>query len=279
MCNVVTKSIIIICILLSIASCGNTNKEKAQILIAEANIALEEGNFNYAISLLDSLDKNYPQEIESRRLAMNIRPRAIEKSVIKEIEQNDSLLIELQQQKAQLDNLFNFINNSQLVEGYYIAKADKSKIMTDNGIQARIEPNGNLYIISTLIGKRCNHNSFSLTINNEKASTLSVENNNDRNYKSGIVESVTFILDECQSVCDLIEKYPNQKGSITFIGNNNHTISLNTQQINNIANTYKYSKILSNINKAISNRYLLEQKLQLARDQFARTLQENTPTK
>lgn len=279
MYNVAIKSIFIISILLSIGACGNSDTENAQKLIYDANIAIKEGNYNQAITLLDSLDYNYPKEIDARRKAMNLRPQVIEKMVINEIEHNDSLLIELQKQKKDLDNMFNFINNTQLVEGYYIAKSDKSKIMTNTGIQSRISPNGNLYIISTIVDKKCNHTSFSLTLNGENASTGSVNINNERNYRSGNIESVTFLFDECQSICDLALKHPNSKGTITFIGKKQHSITLTPQQTKTLVNTYKYSTILSDINKAISNRYLLEQKLQLARDQFARTLQDSVYTK
>lgn len=275
MYNAVTKYLFGV-ILFSLISCGNNSTEQAKILLSDANTAVENGNYILAVSLLDSLDAKYPKEVSIRRSAMNLRPKAMEGLIINEIEKNDSILISLQMEKEKISNNFEFVNNSNLVEGYYIPKSDKSNILTKNGIQARIAPNGEFYIISSVIGKKLKHNSISLCVNNEVATTQSVDINNDRNYRNNNVESVTFLSKECDTIGVLAEKYINKKGRIIFIGDKNLTITIEPKELNNLANTHRYATVLTQINKAISNRKLLEEKLQLARDQFARTLQEST---
>ncbi len=169
-------------------SCGgkNTDTERAEAIVNQADSAITAGDYDLAVTLLDTLKSRYPREIKVQRGAMNLRPKAIEGQTIRQIEITDSMLAASSHRRDSMMNYFSFVNNPELVEGYYVIKEyANSSLFNRTGVEARITPEGEFYIISSLNAKPVKHTSLSLKNQAGEVSTATVDYDGDRNYRSG----------------------------------------------------------------------------------------------
>lgn len=85
MYNAVTK-IILIFVAFLVVSCSDSDKQNAEKLLVDAEAYIIAEDYASALKLLDSIDVVYPSQVEVRRKAMHIRPKAIEGTTLKELE-------------------------------------------------------------------------------------------------------------------------------------------------------------------------------------------------
>ena len=274
MCNVVTKIVIAGAIMFGVLSCGNNDRDAANNLLTQAEESIETRQYSIAVALLDSIDNCYPREIDVRRKAMNLRPKAIEGKTLRDIEQNDSLIAVMQGLFKEMESNFVKISNPQLVEPYIVAKKANKSILDKNGIQARITPEGDFYVISSL-QDGLKHTSVSLVANGETVTTATVPYDGDRNYRSSSSEMITFVKEECDTLGEFACAHKGASISVRFNGNRNKSIKLTKDEIEAFAMTYKYSEIITRLKAAMRRGEKLEQLLALSRDQIARTTEEN----
>lgn len=254
----------------------SSDKEAAKNLLQQAKQSIEQRNYYRAVLLLDSIDCAYKSQIEVRRVAMNVRPRAIEGMTMREIEKNDSLLATYQAEYVNLTPYFETINDSRLVEPYIVSKKAEKTLLDKTGIQARITTNGDFYVISSLVENPIKHTSVSFVVGQDIATTSDVAYDGDRNYRSKGSEMITFINSECDTLGTFACRYDNKVISLRFNGNKSKTIKMSAQETNIFATTYRYAMVVKNIKSTIRRKEFLEQQLMLARDQIARTLDEST---
>ncbi len=115
MLNVVSKTISIfacvVCVTCNIncsSETANGHKDvDAANLYVKAENAINSGQYQQAITLIDSIDRTYPQAIEIRRKAMRIKPLAIEELAKKEYSITDSMIVVLQHRYDSLVVAFN----------------------------------------------------------------------------------------------------------------------------------------------------------------------------
>ena len=104
MCNAATNLKIslttIMCGLM--ISCSSSDKEKATALYTEAENLMNSGDYEQAQTLLDSIDKAYPGEVDVRRQGIHLRPQLIEKLTLRQLSATDSLLAACQLQSDSL---------------------------------------------------------------------------------------------------------------------------------------------------------------------------------
>ncbi len=90
-----------------LTSCSG-DKKAAESLHNQAIAAIEASDPAGALLLLDSLDHTYPAEVDIRRAAMPLRPKAIELQTLRDLEETDSLLAQTQVVIESMDNLVKF---------------------------------------------------------------------------------------------------------------------------------------------------------------------------
>lgn len=284
MYNVVNKFIVGSVLILNMcimSSCRNDTSEQdaAKGLYNSADSAYKEQNYILSQQLIDSLQAKYPKQISVQRDALHLRPKVIEGATIKDIEVCDSLIAVLMQQKMQIEPKFVFINNPQLVDGYYIAKTNAhNNLFGKTGIEARITPEGRFYMLSSLTAKPIKHTSISLICDNQTVKSLNVAYDGERNYRSSGTEMITFMAEECDTLGHFISTNREKSIMVVFNGNSNYKQKLSDADIKSIADTYEMSVLMSELASAKRKRELLEQQLMLARDQIARTMKDTVIT-
>ena len=274
MFNAVSKSILITAAIM-LSSCVDSEEKAALKLYQSAEEAVLIKDYTTAVALLDSIDKAYPKQIEIRRQAMHMRPKAIEGKTLRDIESNDSLIAVLQTDYVKMTPLFKRVNDPKLVEPYIVAiKADKP-LFESSGIQARITTDGDFYVISSLTSKS-NHTSVSFLAGGDDATTATVPYDGDRNYRSGGSEMITFINSECDTLGKFAQKHTGQSIILRFNGKNDKKVKISSEQAKAFADTYQYATIISELKSAMRRKEKLDNLLLLARDQIARTLDEDS---
>lgn len=272
MYNVVIKSLILISLFVFIA-CGTSDKKSAENIYEEAVVAVEQKKYSEALKLLDSIDNSFPKEIEIRRRGLNLRPKAFEGQIINDIVVTDSTIAMLQMQYNKLTDSFKKVSDSHLVEPYIVEKQSNDKLFETTGIQSRITVDGEFYLVSSFIGN-IKHTSVSLMFDGESVSTSDVKYDGDRNYRINGTETITFVENECDTIGVFAKKHIGKSLMLRFNGDGSKTINLSVNEVNALARTYEYSKVISDLKSAIRQRDKLEQLLALARDQKARTLED-----
>lgn len=275
MFSAVNKWVIAIFMLVMLASCSNENERMAKQLLEDSNANILCGNYYRAVDLLDSLQETYPTFVEIQREGMHLRPKAIEGITLMETAQNDSLISVLEHEHNLLKDKFSFVNNSELVDGYYVVPEMNRPIFDYTAVQPRLSVDGKFYVISSLNGINIGHTAISLYLGAENATTASVGYDGERNYRSGNTEMITFMPEECDTLGKFAFLHSDSRLSLKFIGKRIHSITLNNNEVRAIATTYRMSCVLSQLKKARLRKEFLEQQLLLARDQIARTYQDS----
>lgn len=272
MYNAANKLIALSTVVLMASCGGGKNVNEAELLTHSADSAVIAGNYALATELLDTLKSRYPSEIDAQRAALNIRARANEGMIKEQLQSTDSLEAVYNHRRDSLKEYFTFVNNPELVEGFYVIKEYKSSsLFSRSGVEARVTPDGQFYMISSLAGNPVKHTSITVSINGESASSSSVAYDGDRNYRSGDTEMITFISSECDSIGKLLAKNPGKPARITFSGSRSTSMQLPKNDARSIALAYDYSEAIQMSKRLASKKELLDRQLILARDQAART--------
>ncbi len=279
MFNAVNKLTLCALVAATLAACGSSGSkdtESAAKLVADAENAIENHKYAEAIELLDTLQVRYPKEVEIQRKAMNVRPLAIEGLTISEMEQTDSLLAVASWQVDSLAPLFKTIADEKLVEPYRVIKSATGDLFSTTGIESRLTQAGEFYMISSLNGNPVKHTSVSLSSQAERATTDNIPYDDAINYRSGNSEMITFTSTRCDTLGRFAIAHDNVKLTLTFHGKRDYSMTLYPKAVHSIADTYRMADAISRKNTLMKRQELLRAKLQLARDQRARTLPDDT---
>lgn len=264
--------IILSCISLGMAACNGAKDNQANQLLGEAESFINNNEYSKALEILDTLDARYPDNVQCKRKSMHLRPLAKEGMTIKEIQTNDSLLAYYRHVKDSLTDRFTFVDNPQLVEGYYVIKEyANSTLFNRNGVEARITPEGEFYMISSLVSQPVKHTSVALTNSNGEVSTATVDYDGERNYRYGNTEMITFTGIECDTLGAFLTANPGVKTNIVFKGTKNASFPLSANDRKSIELSYIMAKALSQEKFLTRKHEYLDRQLILARDQAART--------
>lgn len=275
MFNAATKSrhyllIASIAVVPLLCSCGSGDTAKAQALLDEATAAFESHNYVGALALTDSIKTTYPAEIDIRREALHLATRATEGLTVQRLQTADSLVAVLGVRGDSLQRLVKYVENP--IEGYYVgANSPAGGIVGSNGIQARISPDGDFYIISSLKARQVKSTSVTVSCDGASASTSVVEHDGERNDRSMGAEVITFMGVECDSLGRFIEQHRGTPMTLTFNGTSTYSMPLPEAQASEIATLYDYATTLRRAKVASLEKEKLSRALDIARSQAAKT--------
>lgn len=90
-----------------LVACGKSPQEQAALLAEQASTLCEEGLFDKARALIDSLRRTYPDNVEARKTALRLHQQVELKAAQEELLRADSLLVlanrELETLQKQVD--------------------------------------------------------------------------------------------------------------------------------------------------------------------------------
>lgn len=274
----ITKIAIIAAIALSGISCGNSGKtsDEAEAMLNEAQQMSDEGRYDSAVVMLDSLCKTRPTETDAVKQAMHLKAQTLEKSFVAQMEQVDSIIAANAPIVEQIAPMLKGVKTPEMVEGYRVVTSIAGKeLINRTDIEPRIDDGGNLYIVSLLHGVSAQHDRLRVSCSAGSAETKAVPYDNSRNYRfsdDGVSnEMVTFRYDECADFCQFIADNADAKLSLTFVGKKQHTVPLGDAVKRAIVQSYRYSTAIRTGMRAEHDKLLLTKKIEIARRQIEQT--------
>lgn len=278
---IIKKSYIsaIICGTLMLASCGGSNNKDAEAenLLGNAKDKFDKADYAQALEELDSLKSKYPTAIETQKKAIHLRTLIEEKTTLDEIKINDSILSATGQQKQLLEKDFTFIKTKDMVEGYHVLKSvSKKPLVQRTGIEARINEQGGIYLITMLHGNPIKHTRISVSsAKGGEVFSNEVPYNGSTNYRfvnEGVSdEMITFRSEQCDSLNQFVAANKDSNLKLNFIGKKRFSMPLTAADKKMIVDTYNYSNAIIDGKKAESKKLYLDKKLEIARDQIKKT--------
>lgn len=262
--------------LLTLAACATNDEDKvaADSLVAEASAALTRGDFVTAEALLDSVSSQYPKQIEAGRVALALRPKVMERKTEQEISDLQALM---QYSGAYVDSIkvyFNSVPRSEdVLEPYMIHKDVPSDWRSRNTAISRLSGAGEFYVISSLQGNSAHHTSLRLSKDGISVTSGSVPYDDSDRLST---ESVRF----SSAAADTLGAFAVQvdgRGpvTLTFVGGKTTpSATLSAKEIHAMADTYRMGTAMQTLYSGAKRLEQLKAKLQLARDQAARTSAE-----
>lgn len=266
-------SVATICML---SACGGSKENSdARQLLTDATASFQNGDYNRATMLLDSLQKGFPEEIALQREALALRPQVIEQLAIAKIASVDSMSKIDRSMMEQLKPTLKWVKTPGMIEGYWTdSKSFNPNFMNSTGIEARVSEIGQFYIVSSANPSSIKHTSITLTLGDKSVATASVPYDGESNYRIGGGEVITFSPEQSDTIgafaAQILSGPALKNMSITFNGEKGKkTVKLTEAQAQGIKSAYLYSSALIRARDNEVERQRLERTIEIAKRQAA----------
>lgn len=272
--EVIKQGCILSALIVGMSFQGCSEKDdKAGELLGQSQEALETGNYEEVLILLDSIDHTYPDAVEVRRKAMAIRPKAIENVTIKQLSVTDSLLaVEMSKGEALCNKLVKIDNP---IEPYMIGETEKGVVFSAvAGLHSRLSPDGMLFLTVTN-DKPCGAERVILISGDDRMESPIIKVDGERNQLLNGREVINFTPEESNDLSEFIIMHKNAPVTLVFEGRRgSQKMNLSEVQEQAVHQTYETSRTLINCRVLNLEKQRLEKQLAVARNQIARTLSE-----
>ncbi len=276
MCNVASRVAyaVIIPLALALGGCGQSRQvSPAESLLTQAREASAQGRWDEASALLDSIVVAYPDEIDLCRQAIALRPSVTEGLTIKKLSLADSLAVTFEAAYDSIRRLMVKVDDPQLVEGYWVAaKGRDPRLLSGDGIEARVSLDGELYMVSSLNPSSLGHDSFTLiAADGAKASTAKVPYDGELNYRLNSGEVVTYLGSGCADVAAFATTNASKPLTVVFNGRgSSRKLPISADKAEGLATACRFAETILQLRHWSLERERLNQRLAIARDQRAR---------
>ena len=252
------KLIYIFSILMGLAACSSGHNPDASRLFNDADKAVTSGEYKQALSLIDSLNDAFPGELELRKRANFLRARAIEGLYNDSIAITDSLIIEAGIARDSLAREMQWVNNE--IEGYFIVLPSTA----DDALSVRMSPEKVMYLVVNTSG-----NPSSMTFTGPDGTAISIPVSGDAylNNTDGHHRSITVMGNRANEVAAMAAADPGAE--IRLNGK-----PLGEQRCRALANSFNLMQAESKLLKLIPARKRMENVIETAKRQAARTVSD-----
>ena len=252
---------------LSLASCGNKERESAAALYADSEQAIATGNYSGALVMLDTLNSRFPEQTQIRKDALRLRAMAMEGLATDSISAGSEALAVATLRVEELRPGFRHVDSSVGLEGYFIPKDAPEKVMTTTGLQPRVSDKGFFYIVANVQGKAIGFSSLefvagALAISSSEISPARV-------VKVEGSESVSFNPEDLEGVGAWLVDNPGVSKAVLHGTKGSVTVKIDDKLRKQLVDCYLYSEALQAQRLASLKREKYERMLATARDQLA----------
>jgi len=279
--NLTSRSLLaLVCVFIALSTvcCKKTDNTyaEADALVTQAKSAIDSGDFDHALVLLDSLDRAYPQAITQRETGMKLRPAAMQGSIGAQIVATDTILAKAERTIAELQSAMVLHNNDAIRESYYTPKRlDRldTSLSGRTGITVRVNnPSGSLYIVSSVnpgrIGQR--YVLFEAP-DGTTVSTDTIATDSELNYVHNNTELLEMLPRYCTRIAPFLAQYAGSPIAVTIAGDNGtRSVKLSAEQTQAYADAASLSMAIQQAQQAQLELERLNRSLEIARSQAAK---------
>lgn len=253
----------------AVASCGNSEKDQAMQLCTAAEHEVTSGNYQAAVTLLDTLDVRYASQVEVRRSAMKFRAMAVEGLTIRRISVVDDTLAVLKHNLDEAEPKFEYVANpGKNLGGNYVARSIAK--LKNSDILPRVNDEGYFTLSVKIPGRSIGFTHLAFADGSQSASTEAIAAS--RLVKVENTEMTVLQQEDVAPALEWLIAHPSAPtyelvGSKTTIKNK---FSENLREA--MIETWLFAQNKQAYRLALIEREKLERKLQLCRDQLANVI-------
>ncbi|MDO5524428.1 MAG: hypothetical protein Q4G48_10340 [Bacteroidia bacterium] len=239
-------------IALLLGSCSGKNRN-AKTYLAEAETALNKGNYSLAKLKIDSIKEVFPTSFdeitEGFELMQKVRMAENQRNIV----YCDSMLRVNYEQLREMLESFNYARDPQYQEfGDYVPKTyPLNTSFSQNGLRSAVNERGQMYIESVLSGTSLKHNKIKVSTRDGSFAESLPVTTDGLNYRfstlGGTYEIVRFAGNDDNGVAKFIYTFKDEPLTLTFTGNRNHAIPLPQAAKKAIAQSFELSTLLLDI--------------------------------
>ncbi|MBO5053191.1 MAG: hypothetical protein J6C44_03010 [Muribaculaceae bacterium] len=232
---------------------GTESNTPAKDLSTAIDIAIQEAQYDRALSLIDSLNKTFPDSLEYRRATIAQRAKAVEGLTISAIPESDMAMAMAQKDVDSLSHEFSTVSVSSAVSPYLVYTPIKGQHPV---VEARVGDEDMPWMI---------------IINNGDGQHLAIAliDHSGNTVATSTASALPIIsTEEADPIGQAIASYGNYDGWKLKIGNSTH--SLTTAQAHAIASSWRLAKAKKALRQALIDREGLERRLMAARNQVTK---------
>ncbi len=275
MCNVASKIAATLLTLLALAGCKDKSAatiSEAQEALDKANVLIEKGRYAEALEVFDSIDSLYPGEIDVRQEVVRQRPEVMTRYCEAQLAEVDSMMSFAEARRNSL--LPKLVQNSVkgFSDGYSTAAAGYNpNFYSTTGIQARVNTDGDYYIVSSVTGQPLHSHSITFTTPDGSVTTPRVDYDGELSLRTSSSEVVSYFGDAPYKIGELAAKAmlaDEPTATVTIHGEKvDHSIMLTPTQIESLATTWEFADNFKQLRHLSIERDRLRATLEAARSQ------------
>lgn len=246
-------AIVCLCALLFISCSGNNRNAKTYL--AEAESALNEGNYALAKLKIDSIKALFPKSFDEIKKGFGLMQQVRLAENRRNIVYCDSMLAVNEQRLKEMLTQFDYVRNPEYQEtGDYVPKMyPLNNAYSQNGLRAAVNEKGQMYIESVLSGGSLSHNRIKVaTKDGAFAESLPVTSDG-LNYRfstlNATYEIVRFSGNDDNGVAKFIYTFKDAPITLTFIGNKSKSVALTETAKKAVALSFELSTLLTDNEK------------------------------
>ena len=260
------KLVLIPLLLVILVACKPSDEECAQSIVAEAQILVDNGQWQQARVVLDSLHATYPREVAQRRLAKALSDSITYLEAQQTMAYVDTLLPPLLEQADQLIKRFKYEKNDKYEDhGKYVHRLlVTNKNTARNFIQAYVLDNRQTVVKSYYYGtKQMNQQLVTISAGEES----SIFRGSNHHFQDGAhYEIMTLDNDNSLALLNFVNTHNGARLRVEGVGDKstrNWVYYLNDNEKEALSETYRLGCLMKDINR-------LEQMQRVAHAQILR---------
>lgn len=245
--------IVFVCVFL-LLSCSDKNKN-AKTYLAEAQSALNDGNYALAKLKIDSIKALFPKSFDEINKGFDLMQRVREAENVRNIQFCDSMLHVNYEILKNVLNDFTYVRDPQYQEfGDYVPKIyPLSAAFNQKGLRSAVNEKGQMYIESVLSGNSLKHNQIKVAVGDGSFAESLPVTADGRNYTfstlNGTYEIVRFTGNDDNGVAKFIYTFKDQPITLSFLGRKTDKVILSEKAKTGIAQSFELSALLLEIEK------------------------------
>lgn len=239
---------------LLLISCSGKGRN-AKTYLAEAESALNEGNYSLAKLKIDSIKELYPTSFDEINKGFDLMQQVRMAENRRNIQFCDSMLTVNQQLLTETLKDFTYVRDPQYQEiGDYVPKIyPLNASFQQNGLRSAVSEKGQMYIESVLSGGSLRHNRIKVTTKDGSFAESLAVTTDGLNYRFSTLDAtyeiVRFSGNDDNGVAKFIYTFKEEPVTLSFIGNKTSTVTLSQTAKRAVAQSFELSTLILEIEK------------------------------
>ena len=236
--------------LFSLIGCEDIEK-KADVKLQEARAAFEQGNFEEAKQLIDSIKVLYPKAFDTRKASLALQ-REVELAEQRQlVDSIDSELAEMQQAIEGIKDRFVLEKDEQYqrIGNYFDKSQTVEKNIHRSFLRFQVSEEGKLSMTSIYCGASNIHHT-AVKVTAPDGSSAETPNSKDSYETSDLgeqIEKADYKYGEDGGVIDFITAHQTDNLKVQFMGDRNYNTSMTAADRKAAANVSELATLLNNI--------------------------------